>query len=689
LEKKAVSGIMLTLMLIGVTLTLNIHPAMASGTIYIRADGSIDPPTAPIQRNGDLYTITGNISSDADGIVIGRNNMTLDGAGYTVQETGSGTGILLYGRSKVTVKNIIITGFSRGIELWASSNNTILGNNITDNDYGVTLSSSSNNNIISGNNITNNLENGISLSSSLNNTISGNNVTANSESGIYLGSSSDNTISSNDVTSNDDGMYLEGSSNNMIHANTLANTDGYAIIVSSSSGNIISENDIRDTNYMGISLASSFNTTLSGNIMSGNKYNFYVYGLFLSGFVHSIDVSNLVDGRPVYYLLNQKDLVINPATYQNIGFLAVINSTNVTVEGLTLTNNGDGLIFAYTSNSRIIGNNITGNSNAGVFLRGCSNNTISGNDITNNSDGVFVRECSNNTISGNNIRNNADGLELSDSSYIIVQNNNIIKHGIGLYLFGCSNSTISDNSVTNSSRCIYLWYSSNNKFYHNNFINNTQQVDGTKTKNIWDNGYPSGGNYWDEYDGLDANGDGIGDKPYTIDADNQDRYPLAIPQGSIPIIWDETIYSIELKSNSTVSKFRFKASQKMISYNVTGSDASIGFCNITIPNILVQELWQGNFVVAVDGEEPIMMNKMMGETYTYIYFTYIHSPHNVTITESPLLPPPASAEAPLWMHWWFYAILAAIIVALAGAVFFLKKRKPPTPAAPPLPPEGT
>jgi nitrous oxidase accessory protein NosD len=80
-------------------------------------------------------------------------------------------------------------------------------------------------------------------------------------------------------------------------------------------------------------------------------------------------------------------------------------------------------------------------------------------------------------------------------------------------------------------------FSDNTTVFHNNFINNTIHAAfyGNSYTNVWDDGYPSGGNYWSNYKGTDShNGlyqnitgiDGIGDTPYVIDANNQDHYPL-------------------------------------------------------------------------------------------------------------------------------------------------------------------
>jgi parallel beta-helix repeat protein len=220
MKLRAVSGIMLTLLLTGMlTLAFDIQPVEASGTIYIRADGSVDPPTAPISTLDNItYTFTGNIVSTGiyDSIIVERNNITIEGDGYMLQGPSyleSRAAIRLSGRTNVTVRNTQIRNFYYGIALDSSSNNSISENNITNNYLGIWLGSSSSNSI-SGNTITKNRVFGIQLRSSSSNSISGNSIAANNYVGIRLGeASSNNIIYHNNFVNNLFQVYTENSVN--------------------------------------------------------------------------------------------------------------------------------------------------------------------------------------------------------------------------------------------------------------------------------------------------------------------------------------------------------------------------------------------------------------------------------------------------------------------------------------------
>jgi len=107
-------------------------------TITISTDGHVDPSGAPTTRKGDLYKLTANIDSDADGLVIEKDNTILDGAGFELRGNQSvRTGISLAGRTNVTIKNLNIIGFNCGILLDSFSFNVFYHNNFMNNSVQV------------------------------------------------------------------------------------------------------------------------------------------------------------------------------------------------------------------------------------------------------------------------------------------------------------------------------------------------------------------------------------------------------------------------------------------------------------------------------------------------------------------------------------------------------------------------
>jgi hypothetical protein len=122
-------------------LVAGIHHARAlwssSGAVHIRANGSIDPPTAPIQRDGDNYVLTDDYNQfegywdTASALVIERNNMTLNGMGHRLECTASDwpnePGIVMTGISNVTIMNMTIMNFRGCIVLSHCVNITLTG----------------------------------------------------------------------------------------------------------------------------------------------------------------------------------------------------------------------------------------------------------------------------------------------------------------------------------------------------------------------------------------------------------------------------------------------------------------------------------------------------------------------------------------------------------------------------------
>ena len=189
-------------------------------TIYIRADGNIEG-TDKIQRDGDVYTFISDVSGS---IVVERDNVVLNGAGYRLQGDGNENGITLSDISNTTVKNLKLSSFNIGIVVMGSNNNKISENTITNNFRGLDLTASENN-TISENYIANNND-GIALENMYNNIIE-NTITNNTNIGIFLNGAGYNNIIGNDITKNSRGILVHICYNNVIYHNNFVNNTNH------------------------------------------------------------------------------------------------------------------------------------------------------------------------------------------------------------------------------------------------------------------------------------------------------------------------------------------------------------------------------------------------------------------------------------------------------------------------------
>jgi parallel beta-helix repeat protein len=346
---------------------------------------------------------------------------------------------------------------------------------------------------------------------------------------------------------------------------------------------------IKDFTF-GIYLFCSSNCSIINN-------DFINCGLFVEGSQNLLVRENTVNGKPLVYLENMSNVTVNYA-----GQVILVGCDNIKVEGIKLSKTTVGVQLFNTNNSIIKGNVITENTYSGILLYGSYNNDIWENNIPKNVGGIWLQDSSYNNVSGNHIASNGGGIGLSGGSNNIVTQNNITANECGISLASSQYNVVRGNYIIANERGIYLEHSKNNTFYHNDFIYNAEQVvvyweyPGYYI-NFWDNGYPSGGNYWSDHSRIDdksgpyqneTGSDGIVDVAYVINIDNQDRYPLTTPWGPIseypfaewiespnytPLGWRNVTYIIihvmDGYFNGTIDWFRNPASQVSAHYLVS------------------------------------------------------------------------------------------------------------------------
>jgi parallel beta-helix repeat protein len=316
---------------------------------------------------------------------------------------------------------------------------------------------------------------------------------------------------------------FQGDGLDVERSNIVVDGNGYTILGNQSSGD-------------GIILVNVNNTTVKNMKIEGFEAN----GIQDCGYVKLTDQST--------QSFSSNDTIIdNCVTATEGAGIDVSFVTDSTVDGNNVTGGGIGL--GECSNSIVSGNTVSTTSGVGISLFNSSSNTVSLNNATENEYGIQLESSSNsNTINGNNVSANCIGMYIWDSSDNVVSDNNVNANhfmnvtmpdnttvegfGYGINLLGSDGNIIDDNNVMANEIGIVLEHSGacgacNNTIHHNNFIGNKVQtlIDESCVGNAWDDGYANGGNYWS---------DGIADKPYVIDANNTDYYPLTVPIAVVP-----------------------------------------------------------------------------------------------------------------------------------------------------------
>jgi nitrous oxidase accessory protein len=256
-----------------------------------------------------------------------------------------------------------------------------------------------------------------------------------------------------------------------------------------------------------------------------------------------------------------------------------ITAGNTSVSGFTIQN-GIYTVFVDGCSCNIIEKNVFQGGFDGIFFWDSNNDTVDENTFSSCFDyGVLLGGyCSKSIVRDNVVEHTWYGIGLWNSSYNIVYNNTVEHTGNGTHpvrtfepagilvydhskcneiignrlsnndwngvaiALNSTDNLITDN-VVSSSDCCGVWVEENSSrnFFNHNLFNNQKQVHIENASNTWNDSYPSGGNYWSDYTGVDvkkgsnqdeAGSDGIGDTPYVIDANNVDHYPLENPYGS-------------------------------------------------------------------------------------------------------------------------------------------------------------
>jgi len=519
-----------------------------SNAYFIIRNCSFDTSISLIYvENGSLENNTGSDNSSYNFFLIYSNNNSLSGNivfselnGFVLVQSNNNTilgnkvnsseyGFFMQNSDNNKLIENNVNNCDYGICLDQSDNNTLLGNKLNNNNVGIRIHWNCLSNRLSGNlmnfcgitfyltlaeitshiidntNLVNNKPvyfyvNEISLGPSnftdagqiiivncRNSLISGFNVSYSSR-GIHLFQCSNNNLTGNIVNNNIEGIFLENSDFNNLTGNIAQNNED-GILLFNSNNNMLSGN-FAYNNTNGITLSDCYFNNLSGNIMNlcGIKFICSLAEII----TQSIDTTNLVNNKPVYFYKNE--IGLGSSNFTNAGQIVLVNcrnsiisglnlsystmgiylhhSNNNTLSGNTANNNLYGIYLFYSENNTLLGNSVE-KDNLGIFMYASHNSTLLGNTANNNTSGILLNWCDKSTLLGNIANSNSNGITLTSSSDVALsQNTANYNKDYGITILSCSDNKIEDNIAYNNWVGMRLQSITNNIIGENSLLDN-------------------------------------------------------------------------------------------------------------------------------------------------------------------------------------------------------------------------